>query len=409
MQKLTASAVKQSKCSGRAYKMADGGGLYLHVKSSGKYWRYKYRVEGTEKLLALGVFPDISLAEARKRHQTAREELTNGIDPSEVRKVQKITKSLTNKDGFEAVAREWFNQRLLDKSASHKVRTMRILEKDLFPSIGNRPISKITAPELLAVLRKIEERTIDIAHRAKQVASAVFRYAVATGRAKDDPSRDLTGALKTRTKAHHAAITDPEELGRLLVAMDGYEGSLVVTTALQLSALLFQRPGEIRHMEWLEINWEKNLWEIPASKMKMNLDHLVPLCRQARELLTQIHKLTGRAKYVFPSARGASRPLSENGVRTALRSLEFDNNTMTPHGFRATARTILDEELECRVDFIEHQLAHAVRDANGRAYNRTTHLEGRTKMMQQWADYLDDLRNSDQKIVPFRRKVEVNA
>jgi len=405
VQKLTASAVKQSKPSDRAYKMADGGGLYLHVKPSGKYWRYKYRFEGTEKLLALGVFPDISLAEARKRHQMAREELTNGIDPSEIRKVQKITKSLANKDDFESVAREWFNQKLLDKSGSHKVRTMRILEKDLFPSIGGRPISRITTPELLAVLRKIEDRTIDIAHRAKQVASAVFRYAVTTGRAEGDPSRDLAGALKVKTKTHHAAITDPEELGRLLVAIDGYQGSLVVTTALQLSALLFQRPGEIRHMEWLEINWGKNLWEIPASKMKMNLDHLVPLCRQARELLTLIHKLTGRGKYVFPSARGVSRPLSENGVRTALRSLEFDNDTMTPHGFRATARTILDEELKCRVDYIEHQLAHAVRDANGRAYNRTTHLEGRGKMMQLWADYLDDLRNSNQKVLPFRQRI----
>jgi len=226
VQKLTASAVKQSKSSDRAYKMADGGGLYLHVKSSGKYWRYKYRFEGTEKLLALGVFPDISLAEARKRHQTAREELTNGIDPSEIRKVQKITKCLANKDDFESVAREWFNQKLLDKSDSHKVRTMRILEKDLFPSIGGRPISRITTPELLAVLRKIEDRTIDIAYRAKQVASAVFRYAVTTGRAEGDPSRDLAGALKVKTKTHHAAITDPEELGRLLAAMDGYQGSL---------------------------------------------------------------------------------------------------------------------------------------------------------------------------------------
>jgi len=409
MQKLTAAFVKQAKPRDKAFSLVDGGGLYLLVKQAGKYWRYNYRYCGKQKTLSLGVYPDISLAEARKRHQTAREELTNGIDPSEIRKVQKITKSLANKDDFESVAREWFNQKLLDKSDSHKVRTTRILEKDLFPSIGGRPISRITAPELLAVLRKIEARTVDIAHRAKQVASAVFRYAVTTGRAEGDPSRDLAGALKVKSKTHHAAITDPEELGRLLLAMDGYQGSLVVTTALQLSALLFQRPGEIRHMEWLEINWGKNLWEIPASKMKMKVDHLVPLSRQARELLTQIHKLTGRGKYVFPSARGVTRPLSENGVRTALRSLEFDNDTMTPHGFRATARTILDEELKCRVDYIEHQLAHAVRDANGRAYNRTTHLDGRREMMQQWADYLDDLRNSNQKVLPFRRKAEVNA
>ena len=409
MQKLTATSVKQAKPRDKAFSLVDGGGLYLLVKRASKYWRYNYRHCGRQKTLALGVYPDVSLSEARKRHLMAREQLASGIDPSEVRKVQKITGNLARKDDFQAIALEWFNQRLLDKSASHKVRTMRILEKDLFPSIGNRPISKITAPELLAVLRKIEDRTIDIAHRAKQVASAVFKYAITTGRAEGDPSRDLAGALKVKTKTHHAAITEPEELGRLLVAIDGYQGSLVVTTALKLSALLFQRPGEIRRMEWEEVNWGKNLWEIPKSKMKMNSDHLVPLCRQARELLTQIHKLTGRGKYVFPSARGVSRPLSENGVRTALRSLEFDNDTMTPHGFRATARTILDEELKCRVDYIEHQLAHAVRDANGRAYNRTTHLEGRRKMMQQWADYLDDLRGCNQKVLPFRQRVEANA
>ena len=409
MQKLTATSVKQAKPRDKAFSLVDGGGLYLLVKRASKYWRYNYRHCGRQKTLALGVYPDVSLSEARKRHLMAREQLASGIDPSEVRKVQKITGNLASKDDFQAIALEWFNQRLLDKSASHKVRTMRILEKDLFPSIGNRPISKITAPELLAVLRKIEDRTIDIAHRAKQVASAVFKYAITTGRAEGDPSRDLAGALKVKTKTHHAAITEPEELGRLLVAIDGYQGSLVVTTALKLSALLFQRPGEIRRMECEEVNWGKNLWEIPKSKMKMNSDHLVPLCRQARELLTQIHKLTGRGEYVFPSARGVTRPLSENGVRTALRSLEFDNDTMTPHGFRATARTILDEELKCRVDYIEHQLAHAVRDANGRAYNRTTHLEGRRKMMQLWADYLDELRSSNQNVVPFRRKVEVNA
>ncbi|HIA59636.1 MAG TPA: DUF4102 domain-containing protein [Gammaproteobacteria bacterium] len=409
MQKLTATAVRQAKAKAKVYKMWDGGSLYLLVKPQGRYWRYNYRFLGKRKTLAFGVYPDVSLADARKLHQTAREQLSSGIDPSEARKVEKLTKHITATDGFEVVAREWFNQKMADRSESHKVRTTRILEKDLFPSIGARPISKITTPEILGVLKKIESRTVDIAHRAKQVVSQIFRYALTTGRVESDPARDLSGALKSKKQTHHAAITDPKEVGLLLVAIHGFQGTPVVKTALQLSVLFFQRPGEIRHMEWSEINWDENRWEIPANKMKMKVDHIVPLCKQAQDLLKDLHKLTGRGTYVFPSARGASRPLSDNGVRTALRTLGYDNQTMTPHGFRAMARTILDEVLNCRVDFIEHQLAHAVRDANGRAYNRTAHLEGRRQMMQVWGDYLDDLRNSNQKVVPFRRKVEVNA
>jgi integrase len=270
---------------------------------------------------------------------------------------------------------------------------MRALEKDLFPQIGNRPISEITAPDLLMALRKIEARgAVETAHRAKQTAGQIFRFAIATGRAERDPSSDLKGALMNPKKKHLAAITEPKEVGKLLVAMDGFRGTPVVKTALLLSPLLFCRPGELRHMEWTEINWEEERWELPAEKMKMKQPHLVPLSKQALELLREHEKLTGRGRYVFPSARGASRPLSENGVRTALRTLGYDNDTMTPHGFRAMARTILDEVLNFRVDWIEHQLAHAVRDANGRAYNRTAHMEGRREMMQGWADYLDNLR-----------------
>ena len=393
MQNLSVTAIKSAKCGDKPFKLYDGGGLYLLIHpKGGKYWRYDYRFVGKRKTLSIGVYPEISLAQARKLHLVAREKLRSGIDPSEVKKVEKLTKNLAGSDTFEAISREWFNQRMLDKSESYKVRTWRILEKDLFPAIGNRPISKITAPEILGVLRKIENRTIDIAHRAKQTASLIFRYAVATGRAEGDPSRDLASALRSRNKQHHAAIIDPKEVGRLLVAIDAFEGTLVVKAALQLSALLFQRPGEIRHMEWQEINWDENRWEIPASKMKMKVDHIVPLPRQALVLLLELQRHTGRGKYVFPSARGASRPLSNNGVRTALRTLGYDKNTMTPHGFRAMARTILDEVLSFRVDWIEHQLAHAVRDATGRAYNRTAHLEGRRQMMQKWADYLDQIK-----------------
>jgi integrase len=392
MQKLVAIAIKQAKTDDKPYSLVDGGGLYILIKPQGKYWRYNYRFEGKQKTLALGVYPIISLSDARKAHQTAREQIASGIDPAELKRTKKISTHLASDDSFEATAIEWFGQRMLDKSDSHKKRTKRILEKDLFPSLGRRPISNITAQELLLVLKKIESRSVDMAHRAKQTAGLVLRYAIASARTERDVSQDLLGALRLKSTTHLAAITNPSEVGILMDAIDGYKGTLVVKTALSLSAMLFQRPGEIRHMEWVEINWDESRWEIPASKMKMKSDHIVPLSTQARTLLSELFKLTGRGKYVFPSARGGSRPLSENGVRTALRAMGYDNNTMTPHGFRAMARTILDEVLGFRSDIIEHQLAHAVKDPNGRAYNRTTHLEVRQKMMQSWADYLDILR-----------------
>ena len=409
MQKLTALAVKQAKAKDKNYSLADGGGLYLLVKAQGKYWRYNYRFGGKQKTLAIGVYPDKSLAGARLSHQSAREKLNNGIDPSEIRKVEKITKNLTASDLFDCVAREWFNQKILDKSASHQARTLRILEKDLFPVIGSRPASNITALELTAVLHKIQTRSVDIAQRAKQVASAVFRYAVRTGRAEFDPARDLAGALRSRSQKHYPSITQPEEVGHLLIAIDGYKGTAVVKAALQLSILLFQRPGEIRHMEWSEINLEKHLWEIPDTKMKMKQEHIVPLSTQAMSALSEIRGLTGRGRYVLPSARGGARPLSENGVRTALRTLGYNNETITPHGFRAMARTLLDEVLNFPVDWIEHQLAHAVKDPNGRAYNRTKHLAQRHVMMQAWGDYLDRLRDGSNNVIPFRQGGRSNA
>jgi integrase len=394
MGRLTATEVKQAKAGDNVRKLTDGGGLHLQVQPTGaRYWRYDYRYAGKRKTLALGVYPEVSLKKAREKHQEARGKLSEGIDPGEQRKVEKLTRHIAAADSFEAVAREWSQTKMCDKSKSHQNRTMRALEKDLFPCIGNRPISSITAPELLASLRKIEERgAVETAHRAKQTAGQVFRYAIVTGRAERDPSGDLKGALKDPKKKHLAAITEPAQVGRLMLAIDGYTGTAAVRAALRLSPLLFQRPGEIRHMEWTEIDWEAKRWEIPAEKMKMRQPHIVPLSQQALGILLELHPLTGRGRYVFPSARGASRCLSENGVRTALRSMGYDNDTMTPHGFRAMARTLLDEVLEYRVDWIEHQLAHAVKDPNGRAYNRTAHLEGRAKMMQDWADYLENLR-----------------
>ena len=391
---LTATEVKQAKAQPVPYKLPDGGGMFLLIKpSGGKYWRFDYRYAGKRKTLAMGVYPDVSLAAARNRRTAAREQLANNIDPGEIKKVEKLTRHMASADSFEAVAIEWYQSKLQDKSDSYRDRTKRLLKNDLYPSLGTRPISQITSAELLMVLRKVEARgAVDMAHRAKQTAGLVFRYAVATGRCERDPSGDLRGALKTKTQKHHAAITEPVQVGKLILAIDGFQGTPTVKTALQLSPMLFQRPGEIRAMEWAEINWDESRWEIPAEKMKMRQPHIVPLCSQAVDLLTVLHSLTGRGRYVFPSARGGSRCLSENGVRTALRTMGYDNDTMTPHGFRAMARTILDEVLNYRVDYIEHQLAHAVKDANGRAYNRTSHLPERKKMMQGWADYLDNLK-----------------
>lgn len=396
MSKLTATAVTKAKARAKQYKLADSGGMYLLVLPSGsKYWRYDYSFNKKRNTLALGIFPDVSLANARKAHQKAREVLASGQDPSDLKKTKKLGRDIEQGNNFEAIGREWFKNKMEDKSDSHKKRSLRILEKDLYASIGHRPIKKITVPEILGALRKIEARgSVDIAHRAKQLSGQIFRYAIASGRAETDPSRDLGDALKTHKKKHYAAITEPLALGKLLIAIDGFSGTPAVKSALQLSALLFQRPGEIRHMEWVDINWNDEQWEIPATKMKMKHSHIVPLSRQSLVILRHMESLKKNSHFVFPSARGASRPLSENGVRTALRSMGYDNQTITPHGFRATARTILDEHLSYRPDFIEHQLAHTVKDPNGRAYNRTKYLPQRKEMMQKWADYLDELKSN---------------
>jgi integrase len=385
--------IKSAKPSERPYKLADGAGMYLLVHPTGsKYWRLKYRLAGKEKVLALGVYPEVSLAEARIRRDDARLLIREGRDPGVAKQLQKNFLLNQNSQTFEAVAREWFETNIVDKSQSYQSRTLRILEKDLFPGLGRFPIAEITSQQLLATLRGIQARTVDIAHRAKQTTGQVFRYAVATGRAERDISSELTGALKPRKIKHSATLLNPEEIGQLLRSIDAYAGSLIVRSALQLSPLLFVRPGELRTMEWDEIDWSKAQWEIPAIKMKMREAHIVPLAGQALEVLEQIQPITGRNKYVFPSARKGGRPLSDNGVRTALRSMGYTNEQITPHGFRAMARTLLDEELGFRIDYIEHQLAHAVRDPLGRAYNRTKHLGERARMMQRWADYLEGLK-----------------
>jgi integrase len=389
--KLSDAAVRKAKPEAKPYKMADGGGMYLEVMPNGsKYWRMKYRHEGKEKRLAFGVYPDVPLTLARDRRDEARKLLAKDVDPGEHRKAVKAAKFERAGNSFEVIAREWFDKQSATWSENHGSRIIQRLERDIFPWIGARPIAEIAAQELLAVLRRIEARgAVETAHRAHQNCGQVFRYAIATGRADRDPSPDLKGALPPVKQTHHAAITDPKALLR---AIDDYQGQFVTRCALRLAPLFFVRPGELRKAEWAEFDLDKAEWNIPAERMKMREPHLVPLAAQALETLRELHALTGDGRYVFPGARTNSRPMSDNAVLAALRRMGFAKDEMSGHGFRAMARTILDEVLQVRPDFIEHQLAHAVRDPNGRAYNRTAHLAERRKMMQQWADYLDKLK-----------------
>lgn len=390
---LTDMKVRKAKSEEKQITLFDGGGLFLLVTpSGGKLWRFKYRFDGKERLLSFGAYPEISLLDARQRRDEARRQIAHGINPGAVRKAQKQAETQET-ETFEVIAREWHMKFSPSWTLGHAATILSRLERDLFPWIGKRPIAEIKAHELLSVLRRVESRgALETAHRIKTIAGQVFRYAVATGRAERDPSGDLRGALPQPGEKHLAAITDPKEVAPLLRSIDGYHGHLVVRCALRLAPLFFVRPGELRHAEWAEFDLDEAVWNIPAHKMKMKQTHIVPLCRQAMEILKELQALTGASRYVFPSGRSFSRPMSENAIIAALRSLGYEKGTMTGHGFRAMARTILDEVLQIRTEYIEHQLAHAVRDPNGRAYNRTAHLAERRKMMQTWADYLDGLK-----------------
>lgn len=401
---LSEMRVRTAKANEKPYKLSDGDGLFLLVTpQGGKYFRLKYRFNDKEKLLALGTYPEISLADARIRRDEARRQIAHGVDPGALRKAQKQAKT-EETETFEVIAREWHAKFTPSWSEKHSILIIRALKADAFPWIGNRSIAEIEAKELLAVLRRVESRgTLYTAHRLKVICGQVFRYAVHTGRARHDPAADLQGALPPFNRKHHAAITDPKEVAPLLRVIDGYQGNYVVRCALRLLPLLFVRPGELRQAEWTEIDFDEAVWIIPASKMKMKQDHIVSLCRQAIEILTELKELTGRGRYVFPGGRSSARTISENTLNAALRYMGFDKDTMTAHGFRAMARTLLDEVLQERPDFIEHQLAHAVRDPNGRSYNRTSHLEERRRMMQRWADYLDGIK-AGAKVLPMTRK-----
>ena len=399
---LSEVKIRTTKPGKNPYKLFDGGGLFLLVTpSGGKLWNFKYRFDNKEKKLALGPYPEISLLDARQRRDEARRQIAHNIDPGAVRKAQKQAKT-EEIETFEVIGREWYTKFTQTWTPGHATTIMSRLERDLFPWIGNYPINQIKAPELLATLRRVESRgALESAHRIRTIAGQVFRYAIATGRAERDPAADLKGALPQPNKKHFAAITDSKEVAPLLRALDGYQGHFIVKCALKLAPMLFVRPGELRNAEWVEIDLDEAIWNIPAHKMKMKQAHMVPLCHQAVEILMQLKELTGASQYVFPSGRSFARPMSNNAVNAALRRMGYDKETMTGHGFRAMARTILDEVLHIRPDYIEHQLAHAVRDPNGRAYNRTAHLEKRRKMMQTWADYLDELK-AVAVMVPFK-------
>ncbi len=394
---LTDPAVRQAKPKEKPYKLADGRSMYLLVMpTGGRLWRLDYRHNGTRRTLALGSYPDVSLAKARERRDEARRLLADGIDPGAKRKAEKLAKA----DTFRAVAEEFLAQREKGWAPTHSSKVRARLEW-LYPHIGARPIGIIEAPELLAPVRMIEEcGKGETAKRTLLNAGQVFRFAVATGRAKHDPTADLRGALAPVRANHHPAIIEPKAFGALLGAIDTYPGEPVTRAALRLLPLVFTRPGELRLAEWAEFDLDRATWSIPSQRMKMKQPHIVPLSTQAVTILRELHPLTGRRRLVFPSLRSRDRPMADATLTVALRRLGFSRDEVVPHGFRATARTLLDEVLGVRPDLIEHQLAHAVKDPNGRAYNRTAHLAERGKMMQQWADYCDALKKSAD-VIPF--------
>lgn len=402
---LTDTAIRSAKAADKPKKLADAKGLYLLVTPAGcKWWRFDYRFGGKRKTLSFGVYPDVPLAGritqdkheikgARDLRDAARELIAQGIDPGENRKAMKAARSDIDANSFEVIGREWFAEHSQEWAENHRKRVVSLLERDIFPWIGALPIMQITPPVLLTTVRRIKDRgALETAHRALQTCGQVFRYAVSTGRAERDPTQDLRGALPSVKGGHFSSVTEPKQVAPLLRALDAYQGTLPVRCALQLAPLVFVRPGELRTARWSDIDLDEAEWRYVVTKT--DTPHIVPLATQSVAILRELHPLTGHGEYVFPSARHprGDRPMSDNAILSAMRRMGIDKDEMSGHGFRAMARTILDEVLGVRPDLIEHQLAHAVRDANGRAYNRTAHLPERRKMMQQWADYLDKLK-----------------
>ncbi len=415
VKKLTDARIRTAKLKDKPYRLSHGEGLYLIIKSDGsKLWRFDYtRPAGGRNTLAFGRYPDTSLVDAQEKLREARKQLADKIDPSDVRKTSQA-------ETFEPIALEWLKKKKKVWSESHSETTLSRMKNNLFPWIGNRPIREITATELLSVLRRIESRgAVETAHRCKSIAGQVFCYAVSTGRADRDVSSDLKGALQEVIPTHHPALLDEVKLGQLLRDIDSYSGHFITCCALQLAPLVFQRPGELRFAEWCEFNLDESTWEIPIERMKLKTNqkikragekHLIPLSHQAVAILKELQPLTGSGRLVFPSIRIApdtkgknAKPLSENTLNAALRNLGYDKKTHSTHGWRAVARTKLDEILGHSPTAIEKQLFHAVADPLGESYNRAQHLDERFRMMQIWADYLDGLKQNKAKVVPIRK------
>lgn len=391
---LSIAAIKNAKTQAKAYKLSDEKSLYLLVTYTGKYWRFDYRFLGKRKTLALGVYPDVSLAEARDKRDEARKLLAQHppIDPGENRKAIKAAMFSGAANSFEVVAREWWASYMTNKADSHKDKVIRRFELYLFPWIGKKPIADITAPEILISIKRIANLgKLETAHRTLQAAGQVFRYAVQTGRAVRDVTADLKGALPTTITKHMATLTDPKQIAELLRALDGFSGTFTVQSALKIAPMLFVRPGELRQAKWADLDLDSGEWRYFVSKTKT--DHLVPLPRQAVDVLRELYPLSGHGEYVFQGGHSPLKPMSESAINAALKRMGYDTKTqITGHGFRAMARTILHERLGIDPHVIEHQLAHKVPDALGAAYNRTKFIQQRKAMMQIWADYLEDLK-----------------
>lgn len=390
---LTAVQVKNAKPKGKNYRLVDERGLYLEVaKGGGKWWRLRYWFEGKENRLSLGTYPDVSLKVARAKRDEARAMIANGVNPAESRKAQK-QKEEEQVDTLEVVAREWHTRFKGAWTKGHAATIMARLEQNVFPWLGSTPIGEIEPPDILPVLRRIEDRgSLETAHRVRGILGQVFRFAVAAGRTRRDPAADLKDALPPSKEKHHPSITDPKRIAALLRAIDGYEGHHVTRCALRLASLVFVRPGELRHAEWSEIDLEAAEWRIPAAKMKLRREHIVPLSKQSVAILEELRPLTGAGLYVFPSARSSARPMSNNTLNAALRRMGFTKDEMTAHGFRSMASTRLNE-MGWPPDAIERQLAHVEGNSVRAAYNYAEHLPQRRKMMQAWADYLNGLRS----------------
>lgn len=384
-------------------RLSDAGGMYLQVTPTNKYWRMNYRFGGKQKTLAIGIYPQVTLKEARAKRDAAKKLLEANIDPSQRKQAEKRKEqALKQTSTFEGVASEWIAKKSTIWVKTTITHTQAKLDRHILPWIGSLPVADIEAPDVLSVILRAEKRgTIETAHRLKMICSQVFRYAVATGKIKSDPTRDLQGAIAPIVNQHRATIIEPKKVGALLRAIQEFDGTFVVQCALRITPYVFVRPGELRHAEWSEINLDMGEWRIPAEKMKMRITHIVPLAKQALDILRELQPLTGGSKYVFPSIRNPARPMSENTVNAALRRLGFGKDEICAHGFRAMASTLLHEQ-GWKSDIIERQLAHKEGNAIKGAYNHARHLPERIKLMQHWADYLDALRTGAD-VIPIRK------